>query len=84
AWALPQILSAVFTVGAPVYYPAYILPSPYLGVVLPTGAAAILIQDATSLATYDPQLLATAALTLAVQSLIGLFSLAKLAQWRQP
>ncbi|MFN7106565.1 MAG: ABC transporter permease, partial [Pyrobaculum sp.] len=84
AWALPQILSAVFTVGAPVYYPAHVLPSPYLGVVLPTGAAAMLIQDATNLTIYDSQLLTAAALALAVHSAVGLFFLAKLAQWRQP
>jgi ABC-2 type transport system permease protein len=84
AWALPQILSAVFTVGAPVYYPATLLPSPYLGVVLPTGAAAVMIHDATGLIHYGPHLTSAAAVALALQSALGLYFLFKLARWRQP
>jgi ABC-2 type transport system permease protein len=83
AWALPQILSAVFTVGAPVYYPATLLPSPYLGVVLPTGAAAVIIHDATGLIHYGPYL-TSAAVALALQSALGLYFLFKLVRWRQP
>jgi len=84
AWALPQILSAVFTVGAPVYYPATFLPSPYLGVVLPTGAAAVIIQDSAGLIHYGPHLTSAAAVALALQSALGLYFLFKLARWRQP
>jgi ABC-2 type transport system permease protein len=84
AWALPQILSAVFTVGAPVYYPATLLPSPYLGVVLPTGAAAVIIHDSTGLIHYGPHLASAAAVALALQSALGLYFLFKLARWRQP
>jgi len=84
AWALPQILSAVFTVGAPVYYPATRLPSPYLGVVLPTGAAAVIIQDSAGLIHYGPHLTSAAAVALALQSALGLYFLFKLARWRQP
>jgi ABC-2 type transport system permease protein len=84
AWALPQILSAVFTVGAPVYYPATYLPSPYLGIVLPTGAAAVIIHDSAGLIHYDPHLTSAAAVALALQSALGLYFLFKLARWRQP
>ncbi|MEM4423708.1 MAG: ABC transporter permease, partial [Pyrobaculum sp.] len=84
AWALPQILSAVFTIGAPVYYPADLLPSPYLAVLLPTGAAAVVVQHFTGLRAYDLELVAVAALALALQSLVGLYFLFKLARWRQP
>ncbi|MGC9131250.1 MAG: ABC transporter permease [Pyrobaculum sp.] len=84
AWSLPQILTAVFTVGSPVYYPATLLPSPYLGVVLPTGAAGIIIQHALGLVEYGGDLLAAAAAALAAQSMAGLYSLVKLARWRQP
>jgi ABC-2 type transport system permease protein len=84
AWALPQILSAVFTVGAPVYYPATLLPSPYLGIVLPTGAAAVIIQDSAGLIHYGPHLTSAAAVALALQSALGLYFLLKLARWRQP
>ena len=84
AWALPQILSAVFTVGAPVYYPATLLPSPYLGIVLPTGAAAVIIQDSAGLIHYGPHLTSAAAVALALQSVLGLYFLFKLARWRQP
>jgi ABC-2 type transport system permease protein len=84
AWTLPQILSAVFTVGAPVYYPATLLPSPYLGIVLPTGAAAVIIQDSAGLIHYGPHLTSAAAIALALQSALGLYFLFKLARWRQP
>jgi ABC-2 type transport system permease protein len=84
AWTLPQILSAVFTVGAPVYYPATYLPSPYLGIVLPTGAAAVIIQDSAGLIHYGPHLTSAAAVALALQSALGLYFLFKLAKWRQP
>jgi len=84
AWALPQILSAVFTVGAPVYYPATLLPSPYLGIALPTGAAAVIIQDSAGLIHYGPHLASAAAVALALQSALGLYFLFKLARWRQP
>ena len=84
AWALPQILSAVFTVGGPVYYPATHLPSPYLGLVLPTGAAAVIIHDSTGLIHYGPYLTSAAAVALALQSALGLYFLFKLARWRQP
>jgi len=84
AWTLPQILSAVFAVGAPVYYPATHLPSPYLGVVLPTGAAAVIIHDSTGLIHYGPHLTSAAAVALALQSALGLYFLFKLARWRQP
>jgi len=83
AWSLPQILAAVFTVGAPVYYPATVLPTPYLGVVVPTGAAGILLQAATDLANYPADLQAAAVLALALQSILGLYLLAKVARWRQ-
>ena len=84
AWALPQILSAVFTIGAPVYYPADLLPSPYLAVVLPTGAAAVVVQHFAGLRAYDFGLVAVAALALALQSVVGLYFLFRLARWRQP
>lgn len=84
AWSLPQILSTVFTVAAPVYYPASLLPSPYLGVVMPTGAAGILIQQAAGLAAYDIWLTVAAAVALAIQSISGLYFLIKLAKWREP
>jgi ABC-2 type transport system permease protein len=84
AWTLPQIFSAVFAVGAPVYYPATHLPSPYLGVVLPTGAAAVIIHDSTGLIHYGPYLTSAAAVALALQSALGLYFLFKLARWRQP
>lgn len=83
AWALPQILSTVMSIGAPVYYPAYFLPHPYLGVILPTGAAAILVQHSAGLVAYDPQLLIAAGVALAAQSAGGLYLLMKLAKWRQ-
>ncbi|ACB40010.1 ABC transporter permease [Pyrobaculum neutrophilum] len=82
AWSLPQILSTVFTVAAPVYYSATLLPSPYLGLLLPTGAAAVIIQEAAGLANYG--LGAPAAAALAAQSALGLYSLFKLARWREP
>ncbi|WP_333639314.1 ABC transporter permease [Pyrobaculum aerophilum] len=84
AWALPQILSAVFTVGAPVYYPATAFPTPYLGVLLPTGASAVLIQHSTGLHPYPQTLLISAAAALALQSVAGLYFLFKLARWRHP
>ncbi|MEZ0318934.1 MAG: ABC transporter permease [Pyrobaculum sp.] len=84
AWALPQILSAVFTVGSPVYYPATTLPSPYLGVLLPTGAAGIIIQHDTGLFSYSSELVTVAAAALALQSTAGLYFLFKVARWRQP
>jgi hypothetical protein len=84
AWALPQILSAVFTVAAPVYYPATYLPSPYLGVALPTGAAAVIIHNSTGLLHYGPDLIAAAICMLTLQSALGLYFLFKLARWRQP
>jgi len=84
AWALPQILSAAFTVGAPVYYPATYLPSPYLGVVLPTGAAAVIIHSSVGLQSYGPDLVVAAAAALALQSALGLYFLFKLVRWRQP
>ncbi len=83
AWSLPQILTVVFTVGAPVYYSAYLLPIPHLGVLLPTGAAGILIQNSTGIAAYDAGLLTAAAAALAMQSTLGVVFLLKLAQWRQ-
>ncbi len=84
AWALPQILSAAFTVGAPVYYPATHLPSPYLGVVLPTGAAAVIIHNSTGLMPYEPGLTAAAAVALMLQGALGHYFMFKLARWRQP
>ncbi|MEM1598931.1 MAG: ABC transporter permease [Pyrobaculum sp.] len=84
AWALPQILSAVFTVGSPVYYPATMLPSPYLGVLLPTGAAGIIIHHEAGLHHYSADLLVAAAAALALQSVAGLYFLFKVARWRQP
>jgi ABC-2 type transport system permease protein len=83
AYSLPQVLSAVMVVCAPVYYPATIMPSPYLGVVLPTGAAGIIIQHSARLATYSAPLLLAAMLSLAAQSVAGLYCTARLARWRE-
>ncbi|MCC6021040.1 MAG: ABC transporter permease [Thermoproteaceae archaeon] len=83
AWSVPSILSAVMVVCAPVYYPATLMPSPYLGVLLPTGAAGIVLQHSARLATYSAPLLLAALLSLTAQSIVGLYCTARLARWRE-
>ncbi len=83
AWAVPSILSAVLSAMAPVYWPATVLPSQYLGVVLPTGAAGIIGQSALGIARYGLNVLAAAWASLVIYTAAGLVLLAKVAKWRQ-
>ncbi|MEM0370611.1 MAG: ABC transporter permease [Pyrobaculum sp.] len=82
AWSIPQILSTVFTVGAPVYYSAYVLPTPYLGLALPTGGAAVLIHNSLNFVQYPHDLTTAAVFTLGAQAAAGLYLLVKIAKWR--
>ncbi len=83
AWAVPSILTAVLSAMAPVYWPATVLPSQYLGVILPTGAAGVIGQSALGMVHYDPGVLIAAWISLATYTVAAFLLLAKVARWRQ-
>lgn len=83
AWAVPTILTAVLSAMAPVYWPATVLPSQYLGAILPTGAAGIIGQSALGIVNYGYDVLAAAWASLALYTIGAFALLAKVARWRQ-
>lgn len=81
AWAVSVILSAILSAMMPVYWPAKVLPNEYLGLILPTGGAGVIVQNALGLASYGSGLLAAAWVSLAAYAAAALAVIARVARW---
>jgi len=83
AWAIPNILSVLLSVAAPVYYPAYLFPTPFLGLILPTGPTAVIIHSSFGLVKYNGLLIQAAWATSIIHASLSLALLSRTAAWRQ-
>jgi hypothetical protein len=82
AWAIGNILG--FTLGTlfPVFYPATILPVPYIAIASPVSAASIVIQYVSGVTRYDVGLPLAATASLAAQATIFTLLAMYKSRWR--
>ena len=82
AWAIGNILGFVLGTLFPVFYPATILPIPYIAIASPVSDASIVIQYVSGVARYNVDLPLAAATSLAAQATIFILLAIYKSRWR--
>jgi len=83
-WAVSNILSFLLGIVPPVYYPATLLPDPFVHVAMmvPTSAAGVLIHHSVGIVEYSSMLLAEAWIALVAHAIVSLILTARVSHWR--